>query len=350
MEISIHALREEGDHRSGRPDAQQGEDFYPRPPRGGRRSESSIQRPYKPFLSTPSARRATALQSCEYDSRSISIHALREEGDALQALLMRLVPAFLSTPSARRATRPVLVRMAPTVFLSTPSARRATWKSFWNFWRGLYFYPRPPRGGRLFRVDVAVTISNISIHALREEGDDLRSGVIYCKRLFLSTPSARRATYYLCGNYILSWHFYPRPPRGGRRLPAQAVCCAITFLSTPSARRATFADKGQRHKGCISIHALREEGDDQQERVQLQRDISIHALREEGDCLIIKMFWINFVFLSTPSARRATGHKTRRTEDLQKISIHALREEGDSKNREKILCFCLSIYQSAQNW
>ena len=32
------------------------------------------------------------------------------------------------------------------------------------------------------------------------------------------------------------------------------------------------------------------------------------------------------------------------------ISIHALREEGDSKNREKILCFCLSIYQSAQNW
>ena len=35
---------------------------------------------------------------------------------------------------------------------------------------------------------------------------------------------------------------------------------------------------------------------------------------------------------------------------ISQISIHALREEGDSKNREKILCFCLSIYQSAQNW
>lgn len=33
------------------------------------------------------------------------------------------------------------------------------------------------------------------------------------------------------------------------------------------------------------------------------------------------------------------------TED---ISIHALREEGDSKNREKILCFCLIIHLPAQ--
>lgn len=30
------------------------------------------------------------------------------------------------------------------------------------------------------------------------------------------------------------------------------------------------------------------------------------------------------------------------------ISIHALREEGDSKNREKILCFCLIIHLPAQ--
>lgn len=53
--------------------------------------------------------------------------------------------------------------------------------------------------------------------------------------------------------------------------------------------------------------------------------------------------------LSAPSARRAT-RPGRRAGAFCGISIHALREEGDSKNREKILCFCLSIYQSAQNW
>ena len=58
--------------------------------------------------------------------------------------------------------------------------------------------------------------NKISIHALREEGDRLR---VMSKRgtwLFLSTPSARRAT--SCGFVPSRWHlhFYPRPPRGGR--------------------------------------------------------------------------------------------------------------------------------------
>ena len=58
----------------------------------------------------------------------------------------------------------------------------------------------------------------ISIHALREEGD-----TPYCRRSgascrFLSTPSARRAT--LAERIFLApdSDFYPRPPRGGRRL------------------------------------------------------------------------------------------------------------------------------------
>ena len=33
----------------------------------------------------------------------------------------------------------------------------------------------------------------------------------------------------------------------------------------------------------ISIHALREEGDDNKERDNMSEKISIHALREEGD-------------------------------------------------------------------
>ena len=35
----------------------------------------------------------------------------------------------------------------------------------------LYFYSRPPRGGRLERPDVLLVAFLISIHALREEGD-----------------------------------------------------------------------------------------------------------------------------------------------------------------------------------
>ena len=37
-------------------------------------------------------------------------------------------------------------------------------------WDG-YFYPRPPRGGRPSKSPDAATIEDISIHALREEGD-----------------------------------------------------------------------------------------------------------------------------------------------------------------------------------
>ena len=56
--------------------------------------------------------------------------------------------------------------------------------------------------------------------------------------------------------------------------------------------------------------------------------ISIHALREEGDLLSIAVIINAKRFLSTPSARRATYHEWYgRIKDA--ISIHALREEGD---------------------
>ena len=57
----------------------------------------------------------------------------------------------------------------------------------------------------------------ISIHALREEGDD---------------PD-------ICVNCPLE-DFYPRPPRGGRRVFRFQCCPVFLFLSTPSARRATW--------------------------------------------------------------------------------------------------------------
>ena len=80
----------------------------------------------------------------------------------------------------------------------------------------------------------------------------------------------------------------------------------LLFLSTPSARRATYLRRRCAGAAAISIHALREEGD-------VAMGISYNAQIE---------------FLSTPSARRATPHPEPEGA-LRHISIHALREEGD---------------------
>ena len=107
------------------------------------------------------------------------------------------------------------------------------------------------------------------------------------KPLFLSTPSARRATH-KCGIHIEDWkHFYPRPPRGGR-LPS-ILCCSTNsyfYPRPPRGGRPLFSSF------CALIFL-----------------ISIHALREEGDTVMrIAVCW-DTAFLSTPSARRATIRK-----------------------------------------
>ena len=79
------------------------------------------------FLSTPSARRATVRSLRTNTQAVISIHALREEGDAGGASWSRGQSPFLSTPSARRATHQGTSQNSyMQEFLSTPSARRAT--------------------------------------------------------------------------------------------------------------------------------------------------------------------------------------------------------------------------------
>ena len=176
-----------------------------------------------------------------------------------------------------------------------------------------YFYPRPPRGGRPCALPLLSPSLPISIHALREEGDPRqttsrklvgnfyprppRGGrpppfLTHCRNgQFLSTPSARRATYasrsrdggtgdfyprpprggrpgVAPGMQTVQPHFYPRPPRGGRRPNFTGYISSHQFLSTPSARRATRA----------------------------------HLINVDV-----------FIFLSTPSARRATTRPGSRT-------------------------------------
>ena len=172
--ISIHALREEGDAWS-MTSSTSTSNFYPRPPRGGRQKTLTFSKKYDNFYPRPPR-----------GGRLISPRKLASRA------------RFLSTPSARRATPVKPKRRGDVKFLSTPSARRATLR-YWRprriqqisihalreegdlAWRNsstvrFNFYPRPPRGGRPGRWTGRPGGWKISIHALREEGDPL-SGV-----------------------------------------------------------------------------------------------------------------------------------------------------------------------------
>ena len=145
---------------------------------------------------------------------------------------------FLSTPSARRATGYTLQAKTGND-ISIHALREEGDKGGHTENTGLSdFYPRPPRGGRpAYRRSTRGWIF-ISIHALREEGDRR------CPTIHLREE-----------------HFYPRPPRGGRRRDGVIRARRKLFLSTPSARRATCLLLVSRISSVISIHALREEGD-----------------------------------------------------------------------------------------
>ena len=194
MEISTHALREEGDpvFDTGQledlqflptPSARRAttayarepldkRDFYPRPPRGGR-----LQ--YFKFVVDAEAISTHALRE-EGDGGpgvlvhliQISTHALREEGDWTDGQYYAITAEFLPTPSARRATPACSFHVySLPQFLPTPSARRATPRR------------RLPAAG-----------PTISTHALREEGDFIQYTGQFPVSTFLPTPSARRAT------------------------------------------------------------------------------------------------------------------------------------------------------------
>ena len=172
-------------------------------------------RPYL-FLSTPSARRATLGFKLNDKEDTISIHALREEGDLYRKPEQRRNRRFLSTPSARRATRAIRFQPVPRrKFLSTPSARRAT------------IFGEGTENALLFLSTPSARRATQFVQVRNGQGQ------------FLSTPSARRATFYGLPPYAAFGYFYPRPPRGGRPPSSSPMLATFQFLSTPSARRAT---------------------------------------------------------------------------------------------------------------
>ena len=150
---------------------------------------------------------------------SISIHALREEGDKRELHPRRTSRNFYPRPP--RGGRPINHAILKAKFNFYPRPPRGgRLQALRSFFQPSHFYPRPPRGGRRICHQVGSLIYAISIHALREEGDPLVFAGQLHDLLFLSTPSARRAT--PVGDHIFR---------------------AVRFLSTPSARRATPADR-----------------------------------------------------------------------------------------------------------
>ena len=209
-------------------------DFYPRPPRGGRHVHPVCPDMPDIFLSTPSARRATSCSSTAVPDLTISIHALREEGDCLQAFPFAAHKNFYPRPPRGGRHTEWYKSKGGKEFLSTPSARRAT------------------KAARL-----TSRATRISIHALREEGD---------------AASASSSAIWA--------NFYPRPPRGGRHAVQLCLHQIRLFLSTPSARRATHTTLVLSILGAISIHALREEGDSKnRDKISIFKQIIQHSAR-----------------------------------------------------------------------
>ena len=145
----------------------------------------------------------------------ISIHALREEGDEVECGSKTPEEYFYPRPPRGGRQFPRRTRKPPPEFLSTPSARRAT-------------HQHRTGGQQLW----------ISIHALREEGD-VRA-VLCCQ---------------------CNMNFYPRPPRGGRPSSRKLTRRFPNFYPRPPRGGRLYSHSHFRHRGGISIHALREEGD-----------------------------------------------------------------------------------------
>ena len=266
-----------------------------------------------PYISTHALREeGDRTTSCCNGKEVISTHALREEGDSVAGGWC--IMTKISTHALREEGD------SSTLILT---------------FTAIYFYPRPPRGGRPATISGSTGIAR-----------------------FLPTPSARRATKTSAGD-CPGCRFLPTPSaRRATQSPTVPLAQAGGFLPTPSARRATLRNSISHKVDTISTHALREEGDQIGHFLVDIKPISTHALREEGDQQLREHAQTYIKFLPTPSARRATGpiqpsapgsarflptpsarratKPSLRSSVTVQISTHALREEGDPALAHKI--------------
>ena len=329
--ISIHAPREGSDYRrSGIFLTLQ--NFYPRSPRGERRTRRACPLQGAAFLSTLPARGATSIDSIEHS-----------------------IPTDFY-PRSPRGERPNdhIGREVGWVFLSTLPARGATWGGPADA-NGVAISIHAPREGsdvpegvmgpRLLVISIHAPREGsdgthprkwaealcISIHAPREGSDGTGSTDRMVVYVFLSTLPARGATgVRMAYDKHMDQFLSTLPARGATYL--QYVLLLHQAISIHAPREGSDGTHPRKWAEalCISIHAPRE-GSDYYARPKVKRQIiSIHAPREGSDTDI---WWVGDYsdkFLSTLPARGATcagkihlsvGH----------ISIHAPREGSDPR-------------------
>ena len=163
----------------------------------------------------------------------ISIHALREEGDGIPVPTLQGIPYFYPRPPRGGRLEADIEALEAALFLSTPSARRATAHRGRSVRPGIRISIHALREEGDARGPSRRGCRSISIHALREEGDVQRQprrpdgGVI--------SIHALREEGDCCLTALPSWpaYFYPRPPRGGRRATAPAHSRRPYFYPRP---------------------------------------------------------------------------------------------------------------------
>ena len=162
--------------------------------------------------------------------------------------------------------------------------------------------------------------------------------------VFLSTPSARRATQGLEQYNRHNQNFYPRPLRGGRPSATAKYTASKNFYPRPLRGGRLLLVFEQAGLFVISIHALCEEGDRCPGRALLfLRKISIHALCEEGDAEVAASRSSREDFYPRP-LRGGRQYTLTVTKGVEVISIHALCEEGDAGTVRPRVIILISIH------
>ena len=170
-EISIHALRVEGDFKHSyfiRADC----NFYPRPPGGGR-LVSALGDRVDDLISIHALRVEGDKGFLDFgETVEISIHALRVEGDytfrrtGLRHRQISIHALRVEGDPQRRRRVFLGYDISIHALRVEGDDRRQKDEGYLS-----NFYPRPPGGGRLLVASIHRAAAKISIHALRVEGD-----------------------------------------------------------------------------------------------------------------------------------------------------------------------------------
>ena len=291
--------------------------FNPRPPWGGRlRRAEELRRLAEISIHALRGEGDLALRLGAVQ-RKISIHALRGEGDKVSLVTFKYILTFQSTPSVGRATKPPNINQYCEGISIHALRGEGDILTPLSLPRALYFNPRPPWGGRL--EEWATTSKTTQFQSTPSVGRATRlRSILRPAKLFQSTPSVGRATHLYqwdTGRQVISIHalrgegdpaqplnnaqcryFNPRPPWGGRQKEMG--------ITGTTAKISIHALRGEgdyiglqmiNAENIISIHALRGEGDNSISWTgTVTKVISIHALRGEGDPA---KRWYHFVSL-----------------------------------------------------